>query len=63
MYAAVSQDRHIRNMVTVASPVDMHQMGIAGGFLSAIYRPARVVSEVLNFSLMDLPARYFHVPG
>ncbi|WP_148861901.1 alpha/beta fold hydrolase [Marinobacter fonticola] len=63
MYAAASQDRHIRNMVTVASPVDMHQMGIAGGVLSAIYRPAQIVSSVLNISLLDLPARYFHIPG
>lgn len=63
MYAAATQDRHIRNMVTVASPVDMHQMGIAGGALSAIYRPAQIVSEALNISLLDLPARYFHIPG
>ncbi|MEQ5837015.1 alpha/beta fold hydrolase [Marinobacter sp. NFXS9] len=63
MYAAASGDRHIRNMVTVASPVDMHQMGIAGGFLSAVYRPAQIVSGVLNVSLLDLPARYFHIPG
>lgn len=63
MYAAATQDRNIRNMVTVASPVDMHQMGIAGGVLSAIYRPAQVVSQVLNISLLDMPARYFHIPG
>lgn len=63
MYAAATQDRHIRNMVTVASPVDMHQMGIAGGLLSAIYRPAQIVSGVLNISLLDMPARFFHVPG
>lgn len=63
MYAAATQDRCIRNMVTVASPVDMHQMGIAGGVLSAIYRPARIVSEALNISLLDMPARYFHIPG
>lgn len=63
MYAAATQDRHIRNMVTVASPVDMHQMGIAGGVLSAIYRPAQVVSQALNISLLDMPARYFHIPG
>jgi polyhydroxyalkanoate synthase len=63
MYAAATQEQRIRNIVTVASPVDMHQMGLAGGMLSAIYRPARIVSEVLNVSLLDLPARFFHVPG
>jgi polyhydroxyalkanoate synthase len=63
MYAAVSQDRQIRNIVTVASPVDMHQAGIAGRVLSLVYRPAQIVSQLLNISLLDLPARYLHVPG
>jgi poly[(R)-3-hydroxyalkanoate] polymerase subunit PhaC len=63
MYAAVSNDPHVRNMITVASPIDMHQSGVAGRVLSTIYRPAQVLSQLLNFSLLDLPARYFHVPG
>ena len=63
MYAAVSQDAQIRNIVTVASPVDMHQSGVAGRLLTLIYRPARIVSNLLHFSLLDLPARYMHIPG
>ena len=63
MYLATSSDQSVRNLVTVASPVDMHQSGVAGKVLSAIYQPAQVISGLLNFSLMDLPARYFHVPG
>lgn len=63
MYAAATQDSHIRNMITVASPVDMHQSGVAGQVLSLVYRPARIVSSVLNVSLLDLPARYLHIPG
>lgn len=63
MYTAVFQDRNIRNIITVASPVDMHQGGIAGSVFSAVRGPARMVSSVLNVSLLDVPARYFHVPG
>jgi len=63
MYLAAHGDDCVRNLVTVASPVDMHQSGVAGRVLSAIYQPAQTISSVLNFSLMDLPARYFHVPG
>jgi len=63
MYAAVSQDPHIRNMVSVASPVDMHQSGVAGRVLSLVYRPARIVGQLLNVSLLNLPARFMHVPG
>ena len=63
MYLATSDDKKVKNLITVASPVDMHQSGVAGKVLSAIYRPAQAISHILNFSLMDLPARYFHVPG
>ncbi|TVP59169.1 MAG: alpha/beta fold hydrolase [Halomonadaceae bacterium] len=63
MYAAVSQDPHIRNIVSIASPVDMHQSGVAGRVLSLVYRPARIVGQLLNISLLDLPARFMHVPG
>ena len=63
MYLATSEDECVKNLVTVASPVDMHQGGVAGKVLSAIYKPAQTISGILNFSLMDLPAKYFHVPG
>ncbi len=63
MYAAVSGDKHIKNMITVASPVDMHSSGVAGQVLSVIYRPAQVISQLMNISLLDLPAKYLHVPG
>lgn len=63
MYLATSKDKCVKNLVTVASPIDMHQSGVAGKVLSAIYQPAQTISSILNFSLMDLPARYFHVPG
>ncbi|MFT6904257.1 MAG: polyhydroxyalkanoate synthase [Oleiphilaceae bacterium] len=63
MYLATSNDGCVKNLITVASPVDMHQSGVAGKVLSAIYQPAQTISSILNFSLLDLPARYFHVPG
>lgn len=63
MYLATSGDERVRNLVTVASPVDMHQSGTAGKFLSAVYKPAQTISSVLNLSLLDLPAKMFHVPG
>ncbi|GAA3976164.1 alpha/beta fold hydrolase [Allohahella marinimesophila] len=63
MYAATANDTGLRNVVTVASPIDMHQSGVAGQILSAVYRPAQIISRLLNFSLMDLPARFMHVPG
>ncbi len=63
MYAAAHDDPPIRNVVTVASPIDVHSSGLAGRALAAAYEPAQLVSKALNISLMDLPARYLHVPG
>lgn len=63
MYLATSGDERVRNLVTVASPIDMHQSGAAGKVMAAIYQPTRLISKVLNVSLLDMPARYFHVPG
>lgn len=63
MYAAVSGDQHIKNMITVASPIDMHSSGVAGRVLSTIYKPAQIVSQLMNVSILDMPAKYLHVPG
>lgn len=63
MYLATQGDEDVRNLVTVASPIDMHQSNVAGKVMAAIYRPTQAISNVLNFSLLDVPARYFHVPG
>jgi polyhydroxyalkanoate synthase len=63
MYLATSGDPRVRNLVTVASPVDMHQSGLTGKFLSVVYKPAQAISSMLNFSLLDMPAKMFHVPG
>lgn len=63
MYLATSHDQKVRNLVTVASPIDMHQSGVAGKVMAAVYQPTQLISKFLNVSLHDLPARYFHVPG
>lgn len=63
MYLATHDDEDVRNLVTVASPIDMHQSGAAGKVMAAIYQPTQLLSKVLNLSLLDLPARFFHVPG
>lgn len=63
MYLATSGDRSTRNLITIASPIDMHSSGVAGKVLSRFYGPAQALSKLFNVSLLDLPARFFHVPG
>ena len=40
MYLASSQDDKVKNLVTIASPVDMHRMGFAGPLTKALSKPA-----------------------
>lgn len=63
MYLATSGDHSTRNLITIASPIDMHSSGVAGKVLSRFYGPAQTISQLFNISLLDVPARYFHVPG
>lgn len=63
MYLATSGDKCTRNLITIASPIDMHSSGVAGKVLSRLYRPAKTISKLFNISLLDLPSKYFHVPG
>jgi len=63
MYLATHGDESVRNLITVASPIDMHESGAAGRVMSAVYGPTQAISKLLNFSLLDMPARFFHVPG
>lgn len=63
MYLATSCDNCTRNLITIASPIDMHSSGVAGKVLSRLYGPAQRISKLFNISLLDLPSKYFHVPG
>lgn len=63
MYLATTTDESTCNLITIASPIDMHSSGVAGKVLARLYGPAQSVSKLFNISLLDLPSRYFHVPG
>ena len=63
IYAGLSGDEHIRNIVTVASPVDSRQGGIAGSLMTALNGPARLVRQYTNFRVHNIDPRYLQVPG
>ncbi len=63
LYTAASMDENIKNIITVASPIDMHQMGAAGKVLSIVSGPAMKLSRIMGFSLMNLDPKYTHIPG
>ncbi|NOY68045.1 MAG: alpha/beta fold hydrolase [Deltaproteobacteria bacterium] len=63
LYTAVANDIAIKNIVTVASPIDTHQMGVAGKALSILALPAHRLARILHFNLMDLKPEFLHIPG
>jgi polyhydroxyalkanoate synthase len=63
IYAGWSHDPQIRNLVTIASPIDAHQIGIAGRLLTAMNRPARLVRRLTPFRIHNLDPDRLLIPG
>lgn len=63
VYAGWSHDAQVRNIVTVASPIDAHQIGIAGPLAAAMAERLKVAARYVPFKLHDIDPKYLNVPG
>lgn len=69
IYAGWSHDAQIRNIVTIASPIDSHQIGVAGKLLQMMDVPLRALQRAvpavkkLPFHGLPVDARWLRVPG
>ncbi len=63
MYAGISDDQHLRNIVTVASPIDTRQGSIMGQLTAALMKPAEMVRKFTSFRLHDLAPEKLSIPG
>ncbi len=68
IYAGWSHDPQIRNIVTIASPIDSHQAGVAGRLLKMMDAPLRAIQRVLPlgklpFHGLPIDPRWLRVPG
>jgi polyhydroxyalkanoate synthase len=63
MYAGLSHDAHLRNIVTVASPIDTREGSIIGQLTAALMKPAELVRKLTSFRLHDLAPEKMTVPG
>ena len=63
MYAGLSDDAQLRNIVTVASPIDARQGSIMGKLSIALMKPADMVRRFTNFRLHSLDPEKLTVPG
>lgn len=63
MYAGMSHDAHLRNLITVASPIDTSEGDIMGRLTAALMRPAELVRKFTNFRLHNLAPEKLTIPG
>lgn len=63
IYAGATEDRALRNLVTIASPVDMHDATLAATALKWLNLPARLIRRHTGFRIHKLDPRLLQVPG
>ena len=63
IYAGLSHDPDIRNLITIASPIDNRQGGVAAGIVKAIELPAALIRKYTSFGVHQLDPKYLQVPG
>lgn len=63
LYLAASRDDKVTNLVTIASPVDMHRMGFVGSMYRALSKPVWAIGRVTGLRIDRMQRNLFHVPG
>jgi polyhydroxyalkanoate synthase len=63
MYAGLTHDPLVRNIVTVASPIDTRQGSIMGKLTAALTQPAEFVRRFTGFRLHNLAPEKLTIPG
>lgn len=63
LHAGLDRTRGIRNIVTVASPIDMRGGGLVAGVSQAINTPAKLIRKYSDFSVYALNPQTLHMPG
>lgn len=63
IYAGWSHDAGVRNIVTIASPIDTYQAGLAGRLFEVMNRPAELIRRYTSFRLHNVDPKTLTVPG
>jgi polyhydroxyalkanoate synthase len=63
LHQGLEQDPHIRNIVTIASPIDLRGGGIVAGAAQALNAPAQLIRRFTDFRLSVLDPARLHVPA
>ena len=62
LHAGLTRGRNIRNIVTVASPIDMRGGGMVAGLAAALDAPARLIRQYTDFRMHSLDPGSMSVP-
>lgn len=63
MHAGIANDPKIRNIVTVASPIDLRGGGVVARSAMVLNTPAKLIRKYSNFRLHGLRPDWLHAPG
>lgn len=63
LHAGLQPAGRIRNLVTVASPIDMRGGGLVAGVAQIVNTPAKLIRKYTDFRLNFLKPELFHTPG
>ncbi|PKM22351.1 MAG: polyhydroxyalkanoate synthase, partial [Gammaproteobacteria bacterium HGW-Gammaproteobacteria-14] len=63
MYLGAHPDAPVRNLATIASPVNFHKSGPYGKLFSLLSLPAMKLQDWFRLRLEPLDTRLFHIPG
>ncbi|HEX4871226.1 MAG TPA: alpha/beta fold hydrolase [Nevskiaceae bacterium] len=63
MHAGATGDARIRNLVTVASPIDLRSGGLVGRSTALLNGPARLIRRFTGFRLAHLDPERWQLPG
>lgn len=63
LYVASAKDHKVVNMVTIASPVNVHRMGFVGGISRLASTPIWAIGQATGIRIEKMRRNPFHVPG
>lgn len=63
IYAGVHDDPHIRNIVTIGSPINMHDNMLAARALMLLNGPTQMIRRYTGFRVHNLDPRIMQMPG
>ncbi len=63
IHAGLQRNSRIRNIIAVASPIDMRGGGIVAGVAQALNTPAMLIRKYTDLRLLAMNPERFHTPG